>query len=720
VTPNSLLSQLQISKAKMNDSPDNEEAIIDKEMKEKAIIDFEHLAGMIEEDRKYREAAIKLLRRAHSSEDFLKNADIDVLRAWVMEITIFSLQDYEIHWFNDLYTVIGDGEKLKAETEMKRSSFVVGDPILKPAIKKKNYMLEENYDEGAVFLKDSPVLKSRGDSVQAVEVEDYSLSLEDKIRKEIRTIKQQGNEPSFNKQRIGVYARVSTDDPQQLGSLEAQMAYYTFTVLKNPEYRLIQVYYDEGISGTKAENRPGFQQMIADCKKGKIDRIVTKSISRFARNTVDCLEYVRELKSMGISIFFEKEEIDSADNEGEILLIVYSALAQEESRSLGESLSWGKRKMAERGDIKVQVLPYGYVYSKDQKWTIDEEKANIIRRIYNEYILGISMQKISKKLTDEGVPSPGEKDVWNQTTVSKMLKNQAYKGELIYQKEYIYDTISKKRMKNNGELPQYYIENHHEAIIDKDLWNKVQDIISSKQRNLKTNKSDTGKTNGREEFYKVFLCERCDCLVMHIPELRRNEKHYWRCRAAAKRDRSDHCNEKGIREENIEHTFMVMLQDMKDSKNLIKLVNEAIECIKLKPNENEILDWLRTEIENRYQSLYDIVEEGKKHGEDTEAIKIMSDQIMELHDRIRTLEDRKEKVQDMKKELKWLRKELLTLTTFDPKKERIPFRGDIFSRLVKAGMFHPDGVIEYTLSLGIKWIAKDNRELFWKLPLKAE
>lgn len=377
--------------------------------------------------------------------------------------------------------------------------------------------------------------------------------------------------------------------------------------------------------------------------------------------------------------------------------------------------------MAERGDIKVQVLPYGYTYNKDQRWTVDEEKANVIRRIYNEYLSGVGMQKISKMLTDEGIPSPSNKDVWAQPTVSKMLKNSAYKGELVYQKEYICDTISNKRMKNNGELPQYYIEDNHEAIIDKDLWNKVQDIISSKKRKRsKTNKIDTESSRGRSEFYKVFLCEYCDCAIIHIPGLRRNEKHYWRCRAAAMKDRSDHCNEKGIREENIEHTFMVMLQDMKDSKNLTKLVNEAIECIKLKANETEILDRLRIEIENRYQSLYDIVEEGKKYGEDTEAIKIMSDQIMELHDRIRTLEDRIEKVQDMKKELKWLRKELLTLTTFDSKKERIPFRGDIFSRIVKAGTFHLDGVIEYTLSLGIKWIAKDNWEPFWKLPVKAE
>lgn len=298
--------------------------------------------------------------------------------------------------------------------------------------------------------------------------------------------------------------------------------------------------------------------------------------------------------------------------------------------------------------------------------------------------------------------------------------NEAYKGDLVYQKEYIYDTISKKRNKNYGDLPKYYIEDHHEAIIDVDLWNKVQDVIVSKQRKLKLNKSHTRKSSGRSEFYKVFLCEYCDCPVMHIPELRRNEKHYWRCSAAATRDRSDHCNEKGIREENIEHTFMTMLLEMRKSEKLTELVNEALEDIDLNPYELKQLEKLEIEIENCYHSLYAIVEDGKKHGEDTKAIKTTTDYIMELHGKIREFEDRQEKVKEIKEELKWLKKELETIEDFNPKKKRVPFRGDIFTRLIKSGTFLPDDVIEYQMSIGINWLTKDNRKQHWKLPIKTK
>lgn len=714
----SLLSQLQIAKERLKQHPENDELIREKEKKEKDIIDFEHLATMIEDDRKYRENAIEILGRAKSPEDFLSKANIDLLRAWIMEITIFTLKDYQVHWFNDLYTTVGNCEKHKDNMEVKRASLVEGTLILKPSKKTKNIFVEEDYQDTITSLRDPPSLKLRGDKVQVAKVEDYSfIKLEDRIRKEIKESKKLGLESSRNKERIAVYARVSTDDPRQLNSLEAQMAYYTYYILKNPDYRLVQVYYDEGISGTKAENRPGFQQMIADCKKGKIDRIITKSISRFARNTVDCLEYVRELKSIGISILFEKEEIDSKENDGEILLTVYSALAQEESRSLGENIAWSRRKKAERGDIKLSTLPYGYTYNKDGSWEINRDEAKIIKRIYDERLSGKSVLGITKDLTNDGVPSPKNNKVWGQTTVRKILISVVYKGDILYQNKYTNDTIAGRRVKNNGELPMYYFEEHHEAIIDRKMWDAVQNMlpngVSKNQRKKRT-------YHDREEFSKVFRCGSCGCLILHISDNRRKGYHNWRCKAAVVKNYSDNCYEKGIREENIEHTFMAMLQEMKESKNLTKLVNEAIESIKLKPYEMERLHSLQTEIENRYQSLYDIVEEGKKHGEDTEAIKIMSDGIMELHDRIRTLEDRIEKVKDMKEELKWLRKELLMLEAFDPKEERVPFRKDIFTRIVKAGTFHTDGVIEYTLSLGIKWIAKDNLEEFWKLPMKEE
>ncbi|MGF7185318.1 hypothetical protein GGQ84_001404 [Desulfitispora alkaliphila] len=402
------------------------------------------------------------------------------------------------------------------------------------------------------------------------------------------------------------------------------------------------------------------------------------------------------------------------------MLTVYSALAQEESRSLGENISWARRKVAERGLVKVSVLPYGYTSQNDGSWEIDEDKAKVIRRIYNDYLAGESMLKISNELTRDGILSPRNNKTWGQTTVLKILNNQAYKGDLLYQKMYTSDTISGSRVKNNGELPMYYVESNHPAIIEKEKWDEVEKLIQENHIEAKIDQRKKRHPHHRKEFFKVFVCGNCGCPVIHVKSLSGGEKHYWRCRAAVKKNHTEPCSVKGIREENIEHTFMVMLQEMKEPKRLSELVNEALEDIGLKPYEIKQLEWLETEIENCYQNLYATVEEGKKHGEDTEAIKIITDYIMELHGKIRDFEERQEKVKDIKEELKWLRKELLTLEAFNPKKERVSFRGDVFSRLVESGTFLPDGVIEYKLSIGIKWIAKDNRKQHWKLPMKTK
>lgn len=710
----SMLSQLQIVREKLRQTPDNRELVIEKERLEKDLIDFERVATMIEDDRKYREQALESLEKSKSAEDFIKRADIAVIRAWVMELVIFSINDYKVRWYDDLYTTFGKCEIKKMEMKVKRTDLVEGDMIINPKDKKPGRIVKEYFDEEVRPSEEPNILKHGGDIMRAETVEELSFKLEDRIREEFR---ESGPKPSSKKIRVGVYARISTDDPRQLGSLEAQMAYYTYAILKNPKYRMVQVYYDEGISGTKAENRPGFQQMMIDCRKSKIDRIITKSISRFARNTVDCLEYVRELKSLGVSILFEKEEIDSADNDGEILLTVYSALAQEESRNLGESLSWSKRKRAERGKITLSTPPYGYVFDKDRNWMIDKEKAGLVNEMYDDYLLGISMEEISKRLNDKGIPSPTKRS-WRQPTVSKILRNPAYKGELVYQKEYVSDPISKKRIKNDGDLPIYFIENNHEVIIEEEKWEMVQEKIDSKRNKHKVKVGNRRELHTRKEFFKVFRCQYCDCPVIHIPETRGTEKHYWRCRVSAKKERTDNCHEKGIREENIEHTFMAMLLELKNSKEVSDLVNRVIEDVSLKPHEEEELRRLEKEIEIYYQKLYETVEEGKKHGEDTGAIKVITDHIMDLHGKIRSYEDRKERVSALSEELKWLRKELLALEPFNPKKERVLFRGDIFTRLIKSGTFLADDVIQYQLSIGVSWNVRDSRKEYWKLPIK--
>jgi len=337
----------------------------------------------------------------------------------------------------------------------------------------------------------------------------------------------------------------------------------------------------------------------------------------------------------------------------------------------------------------------------------------VVKRIFDEYLLGKSMLGIAKGLTEDKIPSPKNNSAWGVTTVRRMLNNPAYIGDVLYQRKYTSDSITGKRVPNNGELPMYYIEDNHEAIIDKEKWDEVQRIINSKARKItKTNR------HTRDEFFKVFQCGICGCPIVHLSSHKGLEKHYWRCRASVVKNHSEECFEKAIREENIEHTFMAMLQEMKNSKKLSELVNEVIEEVSLKPHEEQELERLEKEIEIYYQKLYETVEEGKKHGEDTGAIKVITDHIMDLHDKIRSYEDRKERVSALSEELKWLRKELLALEPFNPKKERVPFRRDIFTRLIKSGTLLADDVIEYQLSVGVRWNARDNRREYWKLPIK--
>ncbi|HKK95708.1 MAG TPA: recombinase family protein [Anaerovoracaceae bacterium] len=711
------LTQLQIAREREKQAQNNKriDAHNNVKIKEKVVIDFENLASMIEDDRILRVRAIEKLSLAKSAEEFFDETDIETLRAWILELTVFSLKDYRVRWNDDQIMEIGECDKKKTDMKEKRRNLIDEEIKLNSSrhINQNIVNIEEDEHTQISLTKE----EGGTDSMQA-EIVEYNprLKLVERIRKEISNGEDSVANYKKPKKRIAAYARVSTDDPTQLGSLEVQMAYYTYSVLKNPDYQLVQVYYDEGISGRKTSNRPGFQQMIADCKKGKIDKIITKSISRFSRNTVECLKYIRDLRYSGISILFEKEEIDTSDMDSETLITVHSALAQEESRSLGESVAWSKQKTAQRGEFKQSTLPYGYLYNKYGVWVIEGQRARVIRRIYDSYLAGKSVRQIAAELTKDGVPTARNGKKWAQTTLYKTLRNPAYKGDLLFQSTYTKDTIQGLRVVNNGEYPMYYIEDHHDPIIDKKTWKKVEELIANNQFKREGWKEKTKHT--REEFFKVFVCGNCGGLISH--QGRSNKVDYWRCVNSMKSKEIKICNAGSLRQKNIEHTFMAMLLEMKNSKKLSQQVNAAIDDINLKPYEEEELEHLEAEIETHYQALYNTVEDGKKHGEDTEAIKTVTDKIMKLHDRIRNFEDRIEQVKDIKEEMKWLRKELLVLEPFNPKKERIPFRGDIFTRLIKSGTFLIDGVIEYKLSIGVSWTVRDNRKQYWKLPMKTK
>ena len=284
------------------------------------------------------------------------------------------------------------------------------------------------------------------------------------------------------KRRVAAYARVSTDSDEQQSSYEAQVDFYTRHIQSNPEWEFVGLYADEGISGTNTKRREGFNLMVADALDGKIDLILTKSISRFARNTVDTLTTVRKLKERNVEVYFEKENIYTLDAKGEVIITIMSSLAQEESRSISENVTWGKRKSMADGKFSLSYKHFlGYEKGEDGLPKIVEEEAKIVRSIYQLFLEGQTIRMIADHLTRQGIPTPMGKKNWRVSTIMSILQNEKYKGDALLQKTYTADFLTKSIKRNHGEVPQYYIKDSHPAIIDPATFDLVQKEIERRR-----------------------------------------------------------------------------------------------------------------------------------------------------------------------------------------------------------------------------------------------
>lgn len=286
------------------------------------------------------------------------------------------------------------------------------------------------------------------------------------------------------KRRTAGYARVSTDSEEQQTSYEAQVDYYTNYIKSRDDWEFVAVYTDDGISATSTAKREGFKRMIVDALAGRIDLIVTKSVSRFARNTVDSLTTVRQLKEKGVEIYFEKENIWTLDSKGELLITIMSSLAQEESRSISENCTWGQRKRFADGKVTVPFNRFlGYDRGEDGNLVVNPEQAATVRRIYSMFLQGMTPFGIATKLTSDGVLSPGGKERWSAGSVRSILTNEKYRGDALLQKSYTVDFLTKKKKVNEGEIPQYYVENNHQAIIQPEVFDMVQRELARRGQN---------------------------------------------------------------------------------------------------------------------------------------------------------------------------------------------------------------------------------------------
>lgn len=349
---------------------------------------------------------------------------------------------------------------------------------------------------------------------------------------------------------------MSTDSEEQLTSYEAQVDYYTRYIRSQSDWQFVDVYTDEGISATNTKRREGFNRMVSDALDGKIDLIVTKSVSRFARNTVDSLTTVRKLKEAGVEVYFEKENIWTLDSKGELLITIMSSLAQEESRNISENVTWGQRKRFADGKVSIPYGQFlGYRKGVDGLPEIVPEEAEIVRTIYRMCIEGKSTNAIAKHLTRQGIPTPAGKDIWQRATVESILRNEKYKGSALLQKKFTVDFLQKKMKVNEGEVPQYYVEHSHEAIIDPEEWEKVQLELAHR-------KTSTRRTQCNSPFSGKLICGDCGEIfgskVWHSNSKYR--RTIWRCNA--KYDSGDPCSTPHLYEDDLKQYFVAALREL--------------------------------------------------------------------------------------------------------------------------------------------------------------
>ena len=370
------------------------------------------------------------------------------------------------------------------------------------------------------------------------------------------------------KLRVAAYCRVSTDSDEQSTSYDAQIEHYTEYISKNPDWVLAGIFADDGITGTNTKKRDEFNRMIDECHAGNIDMIITKSISRFARNTLDCLKYIRELKDKNIPVFFEKESINTMDSKGEVLLTIMASLAQQESQSLSQNVKMGIQYRYQQGKVQVNHNRFlGYTKDSDGNLVIEPEQAEIVKRIYREYLEGKSMDKIAAGLEADGILTGAGKERWHPSTIKKILTNEKYIGDALLQKTYTTDFLTKKRIKNNGTMPQYYVEGDHEAIIPKDIFLLVQEELARRRRVHTTENGKRRCYSCKHCFAQIVFCGECGEYYRRVHWNNRGCRSIvWRC--CSRLENTGHaCRSRTVNETILEQVVIDAINQVLCQKN---------------------------------------------------------------------------------------------------------------------------------------------------------
>lgn len=449
------------------------------------------------------------------------------------------------------------------------------------------------------------------------------------------------------KRKVAAYARVSTEQDEQANSYEAQISYYTEHIQSNLKWDFVKVYTDEGMSGLMTKKRQGFNSMINDALAGKIDLILTKSVSRFARNTVDTLTTVRKLKENGVEVYFEKENIYTMDSKGELMITIMSSLAQEESRSISENVTWGHRKNFADGKV---YMPYrsflGYKKGADGKPEIVPEEAKIVKRIYREYLQGKTYRNIGDRLSADGIKTPRGKDIWSVSTIKSILTNEKYKGDALLQKRFTVDFLTKTQKVNEGEVPQYYVTNSHPSIVSDELFDMVQHE-QERRTGLKIYGSPDNFFSGR------ISCGSCgEVFTRKVWHSNSKYKRYiWQC--GKKHAGKEPCTTAHFSEDEIKSTFEKLLVDIiKNKAEVIEICNRTITRVLDTSKDEKKAEALENELKKLYDEALEQAAKKAKRSEDSEEERAAFDAAMEGYEQKNSeLEKLKQQIADKEKRL---------------------------------------------------------------------
>lgn len=504
----------------------------------------------------------------------------------------------------------------------------------------------------------------------------------------------------YRQKRVAAYCRVSTDSEEQLTSYATQKKVYTEMIAANKQWCFAGLYADEGISGTIADKRPEFKKMIKDCLDGKIDYIITKSVSRFARNTVECLEYVRLLKARGIGIFFEEQNIDTLKSDSELYLVIYAGFAQSESESISKNVTWSFRKNFEEGKaVYVYGKWLGYKKGADGEPEIVPEEAAIVERIYYGYLAGKTTQMISDELRTEKIEIPGKKLSFSRAMIINILKNERYSGDCILQKTVTVDCISKTRKKNCGEAPMYLVENCHPAIIKREDFNKVQEEMARRLSRTPLSPKNALTMSGKYSKYAltdVLICAECGNRYKRCTWSKNgNKRIVWRC-VSRLDNGTKYCNKSPtIDEETLKRTVVRALNkfNAEDESTYLMLMKATIgDAIGLNGGSEEI-DLLERRIEALNRKMLNMVTESVQSGEDVESheadFKETADTIEQLQKRINAIRDSMSKDNSFKDRLTEIQR------IIDERSHHInQYDDSIVRQMIECIKVYPDGKLE--------------------------